>query len=237
MPVWKRTLAWLAGRVFSARTVSLIRYDLQRLPPRLKRFREKNVLPAQSKLHLGCGGRHVRGWLNVDLAASDYDLDLASGRLPWRSGVFEAIVGQHVIEHLELKTELLPLLRESRRILTPGSEIWLSCPDIEKICRSYLEHDMRDLLEDRLIRWPSYSLENMPSSQMINDLFHQNGQHKNLFDFRLLEWALRECGFASVSRVSEADLLGRFPEFLPRGDDLQSIYVRAIATESESTKP
>ena len=55
-------------------------------------------------------------------------------------------------------------------------------------------------------------------------LLHRPG---NLFDFELLEWALTSTGFQDVRRISEADLLARFPEFPERGDDLQSLYVRA----------
>jgi hypothetical protein len=51
--------------------------------------------------------------------------------------------------------------------------------------------------------------------------------HKNLFDFTLLYWALTESGFVEIQRVEEADLLARFPEFPPRHDELQSLYVRA----------
>jgi hypothetical protein len=88
---------------------------------------------------------------------------------------------------------------------------------------------MEDLLQDRHARWKTttYSLHGAPSSQMINHLFHQNGQHKNLFDFELLEWALTTSGFIGVRRVSEGDVLARFPEFPERGDDLQSLYLYA----------
>jgi predicted SAM-dependent methyltransferase len=184
-------------------------------------------MPGHPKLHLGAGGRNVAGWLNVDLRGSDYDVDLGSGRLPWRADSFDCVVSEHTIEHLELRTELLPLLSELSRVIRPGGEIWLSCPDIEKICRSYIDHRMVDLLEDRQTRWPKYSLGEAPSSHLINELFHQSGEHKNLFDFELLEWALRSTGFVAVRRVCETDLLARFPDFPARNDDAQSLYVAA----------
>jgi predicted SAM-dependent methyltransferase len=209
-------------------TLRRVRFDLRRTRVRLKRRGERDVTPPSRKLHLGSGGRKITGWLNVDVRRSDYDVDLASGRLPWRSDSFDLVVGQHFIEHLDLHTELLPLLAELNRVIRPDGEIWLSCPDIEKICRSYVDHRMVDLIEDRQRRWPgTYALGEVPSSQMINDLFHQFGQHKNLFDFDLLAWALRSTGFANVRRVDEADLLARAGEFPERGDDRQSLYVTA----------
>lgn len=219
----------VARRVFSERTWSLVQFDIMRFRTRRRRSGDGDLVPSHDRLHLGAGPRRVQGWLNVDLANSECDVDLAGGRLPWRNGVFEAVVSQHVIEHLELETELLPLLRELRRVLKPGGEIWLSCPDIEKICRSYLEHRMVDLLEDRVKRWPDFSLRGAPSTHMINHLFHQEGQHRNLFDFDLLEWALDQAGFTRAERMQEADLLRRFPGFPPRNDDKLSIYARALA--------
>jgi predicted SAM-dependent methyltransferase len=209
-------------------TLRRVPFDLRRTRVRLKRRGERDVTPPSRKLHLGSGGRKITGWLNVDVRRSDYDVDLGSGRLPWRSDSFDLVVGQHFIEHLDLHTELLPLLAELNRVIRPDGEIWLSCPDIEKICRSYVDHRMVDLIEDRQRRWPgTYALGEVPSSQMINDLFHQFGQHKNLFDFDLLAWALRSTGFANVRRVDEADLLARAGGFPERGDDRQSLYVTA----------
>jgi len=225
-----RILYQPAHLVFSTRTLSLMWFDLIRLRTRLKRIGQRNVTPSSSKLHVGCGKRRIEGWLNVDVMHSDYDVDLACGRLPWKSGVFDAVISQHVIEHLELVEESLPLLRELQRVLKTNGEIWLSCPDIEKACRSYLEHGMTDLLEDRKSRDSGYTLGGMPPQQLINDLFHNYGQHKNLYDFRLLEWALTTAGFTAVQQHTEADLLARFPEFPARNDDQQSIYVCARAT-------
>ncbi len=219
----------LAGLVFSPRTISVMRFDLVRLLTRIKRYGDKDITPIRNRLHIGCGWKFVRGWLNVDVRHSECDVDLASGKLPWPCDCFEAVVSQHVIEHLELMTECLPLMCELQRVLRPGGEIWLSCPDIEKICRSYLEFQMEDLLADRIERWPHYSMGDVPTSHMINDLFHQDGEHKNLFDFALLAWMLERAGFREIKRVDETDLLARFPKFPPRHDDKQSIYVRAVA--------
>jgi predicted SAM-dependent methyltransferase len=220
---------FLVPPYFSDETKFLLYGDLQRGMAQLGRYGEKDVLPPWPKLHLGCGSRRVDGWLNVDIRGSDYDIDLAGGYLPWKTGVFDLVVSQHFIEHLELRTQFLPLLEELNRVLKPRGEIWLSCPDIEKACRSYVTHRMVDLLEDRRSRFPSYSLEGMPTCQLINDLFHQRGEHKNLFDFELLEWALNKTDFTEAKRVNEADLLCRFPEFPARKDDPQSIYVMAFA--------
>ena len=124
-------------RVFSPRTAMLMQFDALRLRARLH-GNGSNLIPAESKLHFGCGAVRVKGWLNVDVTNSDFDVDLAIGKIPWANGVFSAIVGEHIVEHLELESELLPLFHEFRRVSRTGAEVWLSCPDMEKTCRGYL---------------------------------------------------------------------------------------------------
>jgi predicted SAM-dependent methyltransferase len=178
-------------------------------------------------LHLGSGHRRVRGWLNVDISGSDVDVDLAAGHLPFPDGHFSAVCSQHVIEHLHLIDELEPLMLEVFRVMQPGGDVYLSCPDIKKLCESYLEHGCEDLVEDRLQRVSKYTLNGYPASHFLNDMFHQQGQHKNLFDFPLLAALLEKSGFSAVEEITEKDLLDRFPGFPERRDGKQTLYVRA----------
>lgn len=218
----------LTYTVLSLPTIKMLGFDLLRFRIRMRQHRHSQLLPAATRLHLGCGKRRFQGWLNVDLVGSDYDLDLSVGWLPWQPASFEAVVSQHFIEHLDLHSELFPLLYEIRRVLRPGGEIWLSCPDMEKLCRSYIDHQMQDLLEVRTQRKPGYSLRGAPSSQLLNEFFYQHGDHRNLYDFPLLQWVLTQSGFSAVQRVSETDLLRRFPEISTRNDDMQALYVMAV---------
>jgi predicted SAM-dependent methyltransferase len=137
------------------------------------------------------------------------------------------VVSQQVIEHLDLESELRPLLGELARVCHPGAELWLSCPDLGKVCAAHAEDGGRWLLEDRRTRYELPWEADMPASQMINVLFHQGSEHKNLYDFRLLAWLLEQHGFGAVTRVEEAALRARFPEFPPRRDDRVALYVRA----------
>ena len=220
--------------VLGDRTIRLLRLDLARAQARarglLRGDARRDLVPAHPLVHVGCGrnrSRRVEGWLNVDVAGSDFDLDLAIGRLPWRDASVDAFVAQHVIEHLELDGELVPLLVEMRRVLRPGGEVWLSCPDLATACRSYADGSLDRLVDDRRRRNPAWRFEGVPSSQFVNDLFTQQGEHVNLFDEELLTWALHRAGFATVERVREQDLLDRFPGFPSRSDDVQSLHVRA----------
>jgi predicted SAM-dependent methyltransferase len=223
-------------RVFAPRTVQAMRFDLLRLSARMRQPRTLES-PSSPKLHLGCGKRSVPGWLNVDVASGDRVVDLASGSLPWPDASFQAIVSQHVIEHLVLEDELLPLLRELNRVSKPGAEIWLSCPDLEAICRHYCQDRGEGLIEDRLRRpHGDLGLDGLPKQHIVNAIFYQDGEHKNLLDFEMLEWLLRTTGFESCVRVREADLLARFPEFPRRNDDYHTVYAKARKPETPGEK-
>jgi predicted SAM-dependent methyltransferase len=223
----------LLKSIFSTRTINMMLYDLARLKARTKTRRQ--AIPTQDRLHLGCGQRKVSGWLNVDVSGSDLDWDLACGRLPWPDNVFSAVVSQHCIEHLEFYGELLPLLAELRRVIRPGGEIWLSCPDMDKVCQDYIGSKGQTLLEDRRSRFPHYTLKGAPPQHIINDLFNQQGEHRNLFDFGLLAWALEQSGFIECTEVEEKNLRERFSEFPERKDDIQSLYVSARVAANGGT--
>src|SRR5687767_12152900 len=102
----------------------LISYELKRLKCRI--LSPGKYKTSLSQLHLGSGDRKITGWLNVDLVDSDLNLDIAKGKLPFPDQQFQVIVSQHVIEHLTIEDELIPLLKECFRTLKPGGELWLS---------------------------------------------------------------------------------------------------------------
>ncbi len=119
------------------------------------------------KLHLGCGLTTPEGWLNVDgswnarlakwpllrslLAAVRLvprrQADIAWSRnvffhdlrrpLPWADGTFQVVYSSHVLEHLH-HADLVPLLRECRRVLEPGGVARMLVPDLRAIILEYM---------------------------------------------------------------------------------------------------
>jgi predicted SAM-dependent methyltransferase len=216
-------------RLLSPRAASRVRLDILRSAARGRAGRI-NPAPKVDKLHLGCGKRIVSGWLNVDLCSGDAQVDLACGSLPWNDEAFSVIVSQHVIEHLDLKSELIPLFRELYRVSRTGGLIWLSCPDLATACNSYGTSKGQELLDDRERRKAAgvnLGMDGIPPQHFINKIFHQGGEHMNLIDEELLAWALKRCGFVNCRRTKEAELLIEYPEFPARGDDIHSLYMTA----------
>lgn len=222
----KKSAHRVGRTLLATRTMNLMWFDMLKTRARIQHLGRREVTPSYDRLHLGCGSRHISGWLNVDVAGSDCNIDFTSP-LPWKANSFSVIVSQHVIEHLELFGELLPMLAELRRVLRAGGEVWLSCPDMKKICQLYADGRVAELVDDRMNRDRRYSTQGAPPQQIVNDLFHQWGEHKNLLDFDIAKWALEHTGFSDVREIAEADLLERFPDFPVRNDDIQTLYVTA----------
>lgn len=241
--------------LLGTRTKLLLIGDFLRLIVRIKRhvigrFRPR-VMPQSAKLHLGCGKRKIEGWLNVDLAGSDYDIDLCDLPLPFASNTFELVASQHVVEHLDAVEELIPALRDLRRCCKDKAEIWISCPDLEAICNSYV-HDKGKTLRkfwqdmaylyapnqpDMIVCEKRFDVHKMPVQHMVNMYMHQFSQHKNLYDYELMTWILTKSGFMKVERKTEADFLKVCPKFAARKDDAESIYVRCIPDPEWHNRP
>ncbi len=229
-----RVLGFLAYRLGFTDTLAVFWWDVERWKARRRtpRMMRKYSEPFPDRLHLGSGKRLVSGWLNVDISGSDVDIDLAGGTLPFPDEAFVSVCSQQTIEHLLLESELMPLLSEVFRVLAPDGEVWLSCPDIEKIAHAYINTSCESLVRDRAERMPrwakSWGSKGWPHSHFMNEIFHQSGQHKNLFDYSLLAHVLERSGFRDIQKTDEATLLARFPGFPPRGDDRHALYVRAV---------
>jgi len=91
-------------------------------------------------VNLGCGNHCDSSWINIDIASNNMEViccDLRKGiSLPDNS--CDVVYHSHLIEHLR-KNEAKLLLMECFRVLKPGGIIRVAAPDLEKICRAYLE--------------------------------------------------------------------------------------------------
>jgi predicted SAM-dependent methyltransferase len=81
-------------------------------------------------LHLGCGSRHLDGFLNIDLESNlaDLRLDLRQ-TLPFPSSLFGLIYSEHVLEHFDYPHDITRLLQEILRVLKADGDFIFSIPD------------------------------------------------------------------------------------------------------------
>ena len=153
------------------------------------------VPPDGIKLHIG--GREKRGgWMILDALpgpAVDYvgnctDLSF----LP--DGSCSEVYASHVLEHLGYDSELPKTLAGIYRVLKPGGRLRAAVPDLEMLCRLFIEpsldgngrfHVMRMIFGGRTT---SYDV-------------HYAG-----LNFEFLQAFLQETGFREVTRVKEFGL-------------------------------
>jgi ubiquinone/menaquinone biosynthesis C-methylase UbiE len=90
------------------------------------------------KIHIGCGKRHIPGWVHVDQVAFPHvdhvqDIrDLSN----FADGTAEIIYACQVVEYFD-REEVPTVLREWRRVLAPSGLLRLSVPNFAVISRLY----------------------------------------------------------------------------------------------------
>ncbi len=124
-----------------------ISYDLSRVlgePTHTRTFvcdvRGPAPNPAMTMLNLGCGNRFHGGWVNMDLAATHpavmpYNI---LGGIPYPDASMDVVYHSHMLEHLP-KWKAPAFLAECARVLRPGGIVRVAIPDLETICRLYLQ--------------------------------------------------------------------------------------------------
>jgi predicted SAM-dependent methyltransferase len=92
-------------------------------------------------LHLGCGARHLAGWINVDRVwdapMPDVVLDLRRP-IPLPDGSVDLIFSEDFLEHIE-HADGRALLEECARVLKPGGVLRLLTPNLRTLAQAYLE--------------------------------------------------------------------------------------------------
>ena len=97
-------------------------------------------------LHIGCGGRRLDGFINIDMnegVCVDYKMN--ASRLPCSDGSVSRIETYHVIEHIP-HPYVAGALREWFRVLKQGGVLVIECPNFDEAVRGYLDGDETMLL-------------------------------------------------------------------------------------------
>lgn len=174
------------------------------------------------KVNLGCGLAVAKGWTNVDASLnalvaswpsafhrllyrfsganryyslSDYCALLQdhvfvhrdlSGCLPFPDQSVDFLYCSHFLEHLS-RPDALRLLKESNRVLKPAGMLRICVPDLAYAVALYAQGESKKMLANYFF---------------VEDLESSMARHRYMYDYPLLEAALRESGFASVTRCS-----------------------------------
>ena len=136
------------------------------------------------RLHLGCGDKHLDGWINIDhqdLPGVDVVADVTKG-LNFSNA--EAVYAEHFLEHLPILA-VLEFFQESHRVLGDDGALRLSTPNLDWV---WLTHYRLEAVAD----------EKVAMAVNINRAFH-GWEHQFLWNKELLGRALEACGFTDLS--------------------------------------
>ncbi|MEQ1620724.1 MAG: methyltransferase domain-containing protein [Methylococcales bacterium] len=106
-----------------------------------------------SYINIACGDSYIEGWRNFDYSPRSELVQQANllGRLPLADNEAQVVYSSHFLEHIPVK-QVANFLAECFRITQSGGRLRLVLPDLEELCRNYLQyrdqgqHDQADFL-------------------------------------------------------------------------------------------
>lgn len=120
------------------------------------------------------------------------------------AGSFDDIYASHVLEHVP-QAKMLATLQGLRRVLADGGKVMISVPDLDVLCRLFLDRELPAETRFHVMRM-------MYGGQVDADDFHYVGLNLDL----MLEY-LTAAGFSRVERVSAFGIFDDTSNFVLRG--------------------
>lgn len=177
---------------------------------------------AVRRLNWGCGGQGEAGWINSDLKDGpgiQHPCDIREG-LPLESDSIEYAVSIHALPELPYP-DLVPALRELRRVLEPGGVLRLGLPDLERAIEAHARGD-RDYF---LI--PDEEVESLGGKLIVQLTWY--GYSRSLFTYDFVAELLRKAGFRTVRRCAHGETASPYPEIVALDNrPAESLFVEAV---------
>jgi len=139
---------------------------------------------SELKLHLGCGDRHIEGFVNIDiryLPTVDV-VDNIRFLRRYESGSVDLIYASHVLEHFS-RWDYIAVLQRWHELLKDSGVLRIAVPDFNAIAQYYIK--TRDL---KSLRGLLYGGQD-----------YDENYHYCCWDFKILNDDLKKAGFKSAS--------------------------------------
>ena len=136
------------------------------------------------KLHVGCGGVNIPGYINIDIQNGPAVEIIADARdLPFEHCSANTIYSCCVLEHFS-RHEWISVLAHWFDILEPDGILRLSVPDFKACCEEY---------------WNSHNI-NLLFGLIVGGQKDEYDRHGVIFDFEYLSKKLSGVGFTDICR-------------------------------------
>jgi SAM-dependent methyltransferase len=173
------------------------------------------------RLNWGCGQSPAPGWINSDLKEVPGILvaDIREG-LPLESDSIDYAVSIHALPELSYP-EIVPALRELRRVLKPGGVLRLALPDLDKGVDAYRRGD------SEYFAVPDDEMRSLGGKLVAQLVWY--GYSRTLFVSSFVEEVLGKSGFTSVEHLTFRQTASRFPEIVELDNrPHESLFVEAV---------
>jgi predicted SAM-dependent methyltransferase len=131
----------------------------------------------------------------------------------FKAGKYDMVYASHVLEHVPIK-DAVNTVKGWARVLKPGGEMLIAVPDMERLCRIYLDNIAT---KDRL----------KISRGIIGGHDDEYDIHMAAYDYMLLVNVLRMAGIENVTRVDSFGIFDDTSEIEMFGVRV-SLNVRAV---------
>lgn len=152
-------------------------------------------------LNIGCHEYRIEGFINLDMdKTQNADVIADAEHLPYKKETFDIVYASHIIEHFpHTKTE--KVLREWKRVLTKGGELYLSQPDLKKII------DIVYLQKHKTMKY----LGNCRLKYLRHILWGDQGgkfqYHYVCYDYEMIKEILKKVGFSKITQVDSLGII------------------------------
>ncbi len=177
------------------------------------------------RVELGSGPHGEPGYLHVDaVKVGNVDKEADVRKLDWlESDSVDDLYSAHAVEHFSY-TEVVSILREWFRVLRPGGKVAIKMPDLDFLCRAYVEgiHSTEEVMialfggfsdyPGGSDGWEKISGNEQWKRHTIQDgdiphpgRYTEWGAHKAMYTFESFKVRMETAGFINVQRVVEND--------------------------------